>query len=108
MTAVRSPLDRYPDARQPMILATLDTSNFNFVALGRDQAHAEQIMRRAWNAHRRDYGRDVWTYDEISDSVNFAEISVGTALRDGSPLRLTRRTTTTLPRPRRIATMKEI
>lgn len=66
-----------------MILATLSTSNFDFTALGTDQGHAERIMRGAWAEHRRQTG--AWlTWADLADDVNYTEIHLGAALRDGS------------------------
>lgn len=68
-----------------MILATLSTPNFDFIALGMDEAHARRIITRAWNKHAGETGASLSAADVLEDT-SFVEIQAGDALRDGSPI----------------------
>jgi hypothetical protein len=70
-----------------MFLATMDTENFRWTALGASRAEALEALRHGWDAHRRDYGhRDVLPWSEALDHYApwVLELPVGGALRDDS------------------------
>ena len=74
-----------------MIMAKMETSHFSFVAFGTDKDDAINVMRAAWdNVHRKHYP-DAVSFDEYvgtdaEDELNFYEVEVGCAYRDGEPL----------------------
>lgn len=71
------------------ILATVDTGNFEWAALGRTEAECRVALVRAYDAHAEDDGlADPGYMLELvaTGDVNYVEIEVGVALRDGSPV----------------------
>jgi hypothetical protein len=70
-----------------MWLATLDTANFRFMAVGDTEAGAREVMREAWNKHREEY-RAAWKFEDVADEVEVIELIPGMATRDGEPLLL--------------------
>lgn len=68
-----------------MFLATLDTPNYRFAALGTTEQEARGIIGAAWTHHAEQYGA-LLSVDDIADEVNVQELRPGTANRDGSHL----------------------
>lgn len=66
-------------------LAILSTGHFDFAALGRDRRHAETVMRAAWRKHKQQTDA-VMSWDEVSEDINYHDLALGEALRDGSVL----------------------
>lgn len=66
-------------------LAILSTGHFDFHALGRDRRHAEAVMRAAWSKHKSQTGA-TGSWAEFADDVNYHDLAMGEALRDGSLL----------------------
>lgn len=66
-----------------MFLATLDTPNYRFTALGTTEEEARGIIGAAWTQHAEQYGA-VLTWDDLADDVNTEELTPGTANRDGA------------------------
>jgi hypothetical protein len=73
-------------------IATLETRNFTFQAVGTDDAHALRILEVAWSKHAAQYSQiGVAPWDEISglfygngpENVRFTTLPVGGATRDG-------------------------
>jgi hypothetical protein len=69
-----------------MIVATLDTRHFSFVALGETERDALIAIRRGWNAHRKLTRGHAGPWSEFADSVRFIEIAPGQCSRDGEPI----------------------
>lgn len=75
-----------------MILATVETPNFTFQALGDTKGHATDLLLKAWKVHVRQYGGpanvDTRMMRELvdGDEVTFTEIQVGTVTRDGETI----------------------
>lgn len=55
------------DTEITVTIGQLETSNFSWIVCARDEAHAQQLMRDAWEKHRRDTGAR-WTWDDVQDS----------------------------------------
>lgn len=68
-----------------MFLATLDTANYRFTALGTTEQEARGVLGAAWQHHAEQMGA-VWSVDDIAGDVNVQELRPGTANRDGSHL----------------------
>lgn len=68
-----------------MFLATLDTGNYRFTALGTTEQEARGILGAAWQHHAEQMGA-ILDLDDIADDVTVQELHPGTANRDGSPL----------------------
>lgn len=68
-----------------MFLATLDTGNFRFAALGSTEEEARGIIGTAWEHHAEQSGAFL-TWDQLADDVNVETIRLGEANRDGAPL----------------------
>ena len=70
---------------QTFVLATLSTGRFQFEALGRTKDEARRTMELAWATHCVDYeGARDWPYWD--DAVNYSDIKIGEALRDGETI----------------------
>lgn len=61
-------------ATPSVFVATMDTTNFSFVAVGADEASAVAAMVGVMRAHRAQYGSDTWhpgyyagTFDQFGD-----------------------------------------
>lgn len=67
-------------------LARLDTSHFEFVALGASPGFALAALHEAWDRHAAQTGADREYIVEVFDDINILPITVGGALRDGSPI----------------------
>ena len=65
-------------------LATLDTRNFQFQALGLTEQEARATLEQAGASHAAETG--AWEWAEFSDGVNVSALEIGTAYRDGWPL----------------------
>jgi hypothetical protein len=67
-----------------MILATVDTRNFTFTAVGNDRDHANKVLTAGWNAHVREYGADpdMMTHMIDDEEVNYTPLVVGQCRRD--------------------------
>lgn len=75
-----------------MILATVETRNFTFQALGETKGQAADLLLKAWKAHVRQYGGpsnvDSHMMRELvaDDEVTYTYIEVGTVTRDGETI----------------------
>ena len=68
-----------------MRLATLETANFSFLALGATTEEAKTAMKKAWATHKRQYkATDTWL--DVCEDVHYTTIEPGQALRDGECL----------------------
>lgn len=65
-------------------LATLETRNYRFQALGFTEQEARAALEQAWNAHAEQTGGIGW--QRLADDVNVSALETGTAYRDGSPI----------------------
>jgi hypothetical protein len=72
-------------ALKTLTLATLDTANYSFAALGETKGQATRAMQAAWRRHRAQTGAEM-RWDDVKGDVNYADIRPGQCLRDGSPL----------------------
>ena len=76
-----------------MILATAETANFTFQTLAEDKAKADKQLLAAWKRHAKQYGGTLNGVDPhlmrdmvLDGEVNYAEITLGTTLRDNETL----------------------
>lgn len=76
-----------PERAGGLWLATLETRSFDFSCYAASRQNAERLMRKAWDAHRRDYGGpdavNMYVWDDLKDDVVYREIHLGVAYRDG-------------------------
>ncbi len=71
---------------QTVVLATMETFNFTFTALGVDADDALRILSEAWRLHTAEYrlGGNRGEMDLVAEwGVTFTEMAVGHAARDG-------------------------
>lgn len=66
-------------------LATLETTNFTFQAIGATEVEAVEAIRKGWNKHARRTGA-VIRFDDLRDDVNVIVMQSGRAYRDGMAL----------------------
>lgn len=70
-----------------MVIATLSTAHFAFVALGETEAAALAALKRGWARHRREYNRaaawPVVPFAYYADGVRYTELEPGQCARDG-------------------------
>lgn len=70
-----------------MVLAQMETTKFDFVALGANREEARTALYRAWAEHCSNWpGADPSLDLEEYWGVRYAEIEVGQALRDSERL----------------------
>ena len=72
---------------QTFIIATVDTGSFEWTALGESEQECNVALHNAYAAHHRaNRASDPGLMLELINSgeINYAEIRVGEALRDGS------------------------
>jgi hypothetical protein len=67
-----------------MIIATLDTRHYSFVALGEDEAEAIGTLREGWKKHKK--ATDAGPWEDFSDGVVCVDLEPGQCARDGSLL----------------------
>lgn len=68
-------------------IATLETGNFTFKAVGLTVGEALEAVRVGWTHHIRTTGAaDKWS--DVRRSVNVLDATVGECYRDGHPLGL--------------------
>lgn len=67
------------------VLATVETRNFSFTALGKDHQQCNVALENAWAKHARQTGADPAMMREIiaDGEVNYGDVGVGDVLRDG-------------------------
>lgn len=68
-----------------LYLASLDTINFRFQALGATEQEALGILALAWEEHARQSGAYV-TWDDLADDANVTALQLGHGYRDGSDI----------------------
>ena len=76
-------------ANTPLVLASVETRHFSFVALGRDQAEATRALLTGWERHRKGYPDaepDYMTEVVTDGSVSFTSLLIGQMARDGEAL----------------------
>ena len=70
-------------------MGEVSTANFDFVALGVDQERVNELLRRGWEGHGREYRDaepDLMAAAIDDGDVNYVEICLGDVLRDGEVL----------------------
>ena len=65
-----------------MYLATLDTPNFEFLAVDDTREEALELMRKAWDKHREQTNA-YWDWQDVEDSVFVTFIRQGDIIRNG-------------------------
>lgn len=65
-----------------MFIAELETRSFSFRAVGRTEAEALMMMKRAWKAHRSQTS-GAEPFSEFEDGVHIWEAVPRNATRDG-------------------------
>lgn len=68
-----------------LYLASLDTINFRFQALGATEQEALGVLALAWEEHARQSGAYV-TWDDLADDANVTALQLGHGYRDGSDI----------------------
>lgn len=64
-----------------MWLGTIETTNWEFIALGDTEKEVKSIMRKAWAMHQNQTG--AWLdWDELKDDLKIVFIRQGDVLRD--------------------------
>lgn len=66
-------------------LATLETRNYRFQALGMTPGEAIDALALAWDRHAEQTGADD-NWSAFADDVTVSALETGTAYRDGSPI----------------------
>lgn len=75
-------LRKAAERRRPMVMATLATSSFDFLAFGGDEDEALALLRLAWLEHQRQTG--AWLeWDVLAEDVTFKSVAIGHAYRHG-------------------------
>ena len=69
-----------------MILATFATGSFDFAVLGHTKDECRSRLAGAWAIHAAQTGADRDYFREYAGDVNYAPITPGVVLRDGSPI----------------------
>ena len=69
-----------------MILATFTTASFDFAVIEHDEEAAHAALTAAWETHAAQTGADPNYFREYAGDVNYAPITFGVVLRDGSPV----------------------
>lgn len=69
-----------------MVIAIVSTSNFDFVACGKDEAHARRVLAAAWRKHKQDYDGVEISVAEILEDAHYHLVEAGTAIRDDRPI----------------------
>jgi len=69
-----------------MILATFTTGSFEFAVVEFDEEAAHARLVEAWETHAAQTGADPNYFREYAGDVNYAPITFGVVLRDGSPV----------------------
>jgi hypothetical protein len=75
-------MDRRLAPVKKMVVATLETSNFDFVTLAADEKSARDQLKLAWSRHRRETGA-TGNWSEFEDGVHIHEMKPGDVMRDG-------------------------
>ena len=65
-----------------MIIATLDTAHFNFIAMGVDVESARDALARGWDVHRTQSDKPVVDLRFFEDDIRYIDISAGDCVRD--------------------------
>lgn len=63
-------------------IAHLETSNFNFQAIGINEAYALKSLKAGWKQHCKEYQLDT-PFSDFADSVWFSTLTLGQCNRDG-------------------------
>jgi len=69
-----------------MILATFSTGSFEFAVIEHDEEAAHAALAAAWEVHCEQTFADPNYFREYAGDVNYAPITFGVVLRDGSPV----------------------
>jgi hypothetical protein len=80
-----------------IVIATLETPNFRFEAVGATEAEALELLEEAWSRHFDEMGQpeDMLSFDAVLEAaerpdtryfVNTRALLVGAAYRDGQQL----------------------
>lgn len=64
-------------------VATLETSHFSFLAVGKSAGEAKKSLHRGWFRHKQATGAALRWID-IRDDVNVQALELGSCSRDGS------------------------
>lgn len=75
-----------------MWIATWESRNFSFMAMGATKAKARDALLDGLEAHGRQYGLELeWyarQYDDWQEEINYARLRPGDCLRDGELIRV--------------------
>ncbi len=70
-----------------MIVATCETSNFSFIALGSDHAGAERAIFRVFAKHCRQYEINQTEFEkDWRDAIRYVDLQDGQGARDGEKI----------------------
>jgi len=65
-----------------MTLATFETPNFTFQALGVSKSHSLNLLIRAWKRHCDTSGAELSYILDFEDDIQFLSIRTGSAWKD--------------------------
>ena len=79
------------DLLTSIVVATMDTRHFHFMAVGTDREHAEAALTAAWAKHCDEYNVPMDPEDEDTPfaewyGVNYTTMEIGDGVRDGGDL----------------------
>ncbi|MDK9702451.1 MAG: hypothetical protein OEL20_04875 [Sulfuritalea sp.] len=69
-----------------MFIASLDTSNFTFTALGETSGEARAALQRGLREHGVQYKLPADWFQEFADAIHLDEVMIGDCLRDHEPM----------------------
>lgn len=67
-----------------VIMARLETSNYDFYAFGASRAECLELLKERWKIHQNETGA-IWDFDELADGVWFSGTQTGAYERSELP-----------------------
>ncbi len=68
-----------------MVIATLNTAHFSFMAAGETKADALKALKKGWRAHQKEFERwndPICSFCYYADGVGYVELKPGECARD--------------------------
>lgn len=69
-----------------VLIATIETRNFDFLVVGETQEECDDLLRQAWATHCMEFGADPDLIHELIEDANYLWAPIGSAFRDGERL----------------------
>lgn len=70
-----------------LTIVTFETGSYRFQVVAATQDEGERLLAKAWTKHAKQTGADPYFLRDNYDDVQAVTVSLGTVLRDGSPMR---------------------